>query len=191
VDLDDPLHSAFLCVEAFDRAGLPYALCGGLALAAYGVPRETKDVDFAVVELSAKRAGAALSAMGVSVAIAFERVVFGGLTVGRVTLLGSRATTGLNVLDLVRPRSARFAAAVLSRAVEAPLQGRSIRVAGPEDFVLLKLLASRERDLEDARSVVARLGEALDRELVEREVVQLALEIPDWAVRGRWEQVAR
>jgi hypothetical protein len=191
VDLDDPLHSALLCVEAFDRAGLPYALCGGLALAAYGVPRETKDVDFAVVDLSAERAGAALAAIGVSVNVAFERIVFGGLAVGRVTLLGDRTSSGLNVLDLVRPRSARYATALLARAVHAPLRGRPIRVASPEDFVLLKLLASRERDLEDTRSVLTRLGDALDRELVARELGLLAREIADWDVRGRWDQVAR
>lgn len=186
MDLDDPLSSALLCVEAFERAGLGYALCGGLALAAYGVPRETKDVDLAVVDLSAERACAALQALGLTAVVAFERVTFGGLTVGRVTLLGGKDAEGLNVLDLVRPRSARFAAAVLARAIQAPLHHRLLHVASPEDFLVLKLLASRERDLEDARSVLARLGADLDLATVEREVELLADEIPDWDTRTRW-----
>ncbi len=188
MDLDDPLSSALLCVEAFERAGLGYALCGGLALAAYGVPRETKDVDLAVVDLPAENARVALQALGLSAVVAFEKVTFGGLTVGRVTLLGGADAEGLNVLDLVRPRSPRFGAAVLARAITAPLRNRHLRVASPEDFLLLKLLASRERDLEDARSVLARLGPELDRTHVEREVELLAREIPDWDARTRWKR---
>lgn len=188
MDLDDPLSSALLCVEAFERAGLGYALCGGLALAAYGVPRETKDVDLAVVDLSAESARAALQALGLSAVVAFEKVTFGGLTVGRVTLLGGPDAEGLNVLDLVRPRSERFGAAVLARAITAPLRNRRLHVASPEDFLVLKLLASRERDLEDARSVLARLGPELDRTLVEGEIELLAREIPDWDARTRWKR---
>ena len=35
-------------VRAFDAAGLPYALCGGLAMAAHGWPRSTMDIDFMI-----------------------------------------------------------------------------------------------------------------------------------------------
>lgn len=35
-------------VKAFDAAGIPYALCGGLAMAAHGWPRSTMDIDMLV-----------------------------------------------------------------------------------------------------------------------------------------------
>lgn len=35
-------------VEAFDRERIPYALCGGLAMAVYGLPRATVDIDMMV-----------------------------------------------------------------------------------------------------------------------------------------------
>jgi hypothetical protein len=53
MNLDDPVAVA-LCVAALlERAETPYALCGGLAVAAYGTPRETKDADLAVVSADA------------------------------------------------------------------------------------------------------------------------------------------
>jgi hypothetical protein len=34
---------------AFEKAGVPYALCGGLAVGVHGYPRATKDIDFLVL----------------------------------------------------------------------------------------------------------------------------------------------
>jgi len=50
VDLNDPITVTPIAAEAFERAGLPCALYGGLLAAAYGEPRESRDADFAVVE---------------------------------------------------------------------------------------------------------------------------------------------
>jgi hypothetical protein len=43
-------------VRAFDAAGLPYALCGGLAMAAHGWPRSTMDIDFMVEPVHVEKA---------------------------------------------------------------------------------------------------------------------------------------
>jgi hypothetical protein len=32
-------------VQAFEQQGIPYALCGGIALAVHGAPRATQDID--------------------------------------------------------------------------------------------------------------------------------------------------
>ena len=47
----------------------------------------------------------------------------------------------------------------------------------------------RDRDVEDAAAVLSALGAGIDRELIEREVRQLATEIPDHDVAGRWRAV--
>lgn len=189
MQLSDPTEAALLCTEAFDRAGYRHAVCGGLALAAYGEPRETLDVDLAIADVTADQARAAVEAAGVRCVVAVQGVEFGGLSVDRVTLLGRDDTSGLNVLDLVRPRSARFAAAALSRTVEAPLLGRTIRVVSAEDFVVMKCLATRDKDLDDAASVLRRTGALLDLGAIDREVETLASELPDVDVRGRWAAV--
>jgi len=48
--------------RAFEKAGVEYALCGGLAMAIYGFPRATIDIDFLLPDegLSAARRTAAL-----------------------------------------------------------------------------------------------------------------------------------
>lgn len=186
MDLTDPTSAALLCADALDRAGLPFAFYGGLVLAAYGEPRETRDVDVAVVDLPAESARSALETAGIACVVAFDGTRFGGLSLGRVTLLGGEGHLGLNMLDLVRPRSARYAAAALGRVVESELRGRVVRVVTAEDYVLFKALATRDRDLEDAASVLRRTGDVLDFALLDREVEALAAEIPDWDVRASW-----
>jgi hypothetical protein len=122
-------------------------------------------------------------------AMGFENLRLGGLSLGRVTLLGGDEHLGLNVLALVRPRSARYALAALDRAVRVPLRDRTIHALTADDFVIFKALATRDRDLEDAASVLRRSGDALDRALVEAEIARLAEEIPDWDAQARWAEI--
>ena len=152
-------------------------------VAMYGRPRETHDADLAVSTASAEAARDALTAAGLNVVEAFREVRFGGCTVSRLTLVGGGE---LNTVDLVRPRSPRFAAAVIDRAIVGTLRSETIRVTTPEDYVLLKVLATRERDLEDAASVVEKQRNRLDWPLLEREAAALALEIVDHDVAGRF-----
>lgn len=185
MDLSDPTTAALLAVEAFERASMQYALYGGLLLAAYGEPRETRDVDLAVADVTADRARAALDHLGVASKVEFDEVAFGGLTVARLALLGGEEDLGLNTLDIVTPRSARYRSAALDRAVEAPLRDRTVFVLTPEDFILFKLLSTRDRDLRDAASVCRRSGSLLDDELLEREVGLLADEVTDCEIKTR------
>lgn len=190
VNLSDPTSAALLAVEAAERIGADYALYGGLLLAAYGEPRETRDVDLAVASLGADPMRRSLAEMGFPVAPNFEGVVFGGLIVDRITLLGSEDDLGLNTIDLVRPRSNRLAREAMERAPRAPLRGRSVRVLTPEDFVLFKILSTRHRDLTDAVSVIRTSGDKLDLDWIEKEVGLLASELPDLQVRERYAELS-
>ena len=186
MDLNDPTTVALLAADAFEAAGYEYALYGGLLTAAYGEPRETRDADLAVIDVSAADARHALAATGLRTLIAFESVIFGGLTLSRLTLLGTASDTGLNTIDLVRPRSPRYAALAVGRAVASTLRDRPLRILTLEDFILFKVLSTRDRDLEDARSARRRSGAALDTKLLEDEIAGLATELAEVDVRGRW-----
>jgi hypothetical protein len=49
------LYSEFQqIIDAMDSNGIPYALCGGLAMAVYNLPRATMDIDLLILE---KRSG--------------------------------------------------------------------------------------------------------------------------------------
>jgi len=183
-DLSDPTTATLRVAAALDRAGLRGAVYGGLALAAYGEPRETKDADFAMASVALSDVIDALGASGVEAEPGFEKVRFGGNLVSRVALLAATGATGLNVLVVVQPRSDRLAKAVLDRAMEGQLRGQTVRVVSPEDFVLLKILSTRDRDYEDAATVLRALGDRLDVALLDEEAATLADEIPDHDVRG-------
>jgi hypothetical protein len=44
------LYSEFQqIIDALDREGIPYALCGGLAMAVYELPRATMDIDLLIL----------------------------------------------------------------------------------------------------------------------------------------------
>lgn len=186
MDLDDPTTVALIAVEAFEPAGHVYALYGGLLTAAYGEPRETRDADLATVDLSPAAAREALGAQGHRTLITFEHVRFGGLSVSRLTLLGASGDTGLNTIDLVQPRSPRYAALALERAAVSTIRNRRVRVLTLEDFILFKVLSTFDRDLEDARSALTRNESVLDWPVLDRELAALASEIPEADVRGRW-----
>lgn len=189
MDLTDPTTAALVAVAAAERTGRGYALYGGLLLAAYGEPRETRDVDLAVTSLDATAIRAALEALGVRTGANFEGMPFGGLLLDRVNVYGSDDDLGLNTIDLVRPTSDRYANEALDRSIEAPLRDRTVRVLSPEDFVLFKLLSTRDRDLEDAASVLRRSGDQVDRGELGREVERLAGELPAVEIRGRWDRL--
>lgn len=198
VDLNDPTTVALLAVEAFGTAGHRYALYGGLLTAVYGEPRETRDADLAVVDVSVDLALQALTSDHLHLTVAFRDVRFGGLTVSRLTLTGKRrdgtpesgSAFGLNTIDLVRPRSARYADLAIERAAGTTLRDRPVRLLTLEDFVLFKLLSTRDRDLEDARAALVRSAAALDRTLLTEEIDRLSSELPDVSVAERWSAVA-
>ena len=188
IDLNDPIAVLLAVIQALERAHLEAAVYGGLALAVYGEPRETKDADFAVAGVRAADAENALRTAGLDVILAFEKVQFGGQFVSRLTLyrgLGGSLTTA----DLIEPRSERYGRQVLARAIAGPLREQSVRVVSPEDFILLKILATRERDISDAASVLKLFRSELDLQFLENEIALLAAEIPDHNISERWRLV--
>ena len=185
LDLDDPTAVALAIFRALSNRRVEAALYGGLALAAYGEARETRDADFAVAGLTGAVGVAALSDLGVHPTLAMDREPFGGLLISRITLVEGGGRSGLNTVDLVEPRSAEFAVRALARAIVGTLRGSEIRVLSPEDFVLFKLLSTRDRDLEDAATVLRAPDLPLDRALIEAEVRALAADVPGHDLAAR------
>ena len=176
LDLTDPTTATLAIARALETIGVKTAVYGALALAAYGEPRETKDADFAVASVSAEIARGAMARAGLAPSLNFERVRFGGNDITRFGLFGSEGIESFNVVDFVEPRSRRYADSMLARSLRGVLRGQDVTIVSPEDFVLLQVLSTRERDLDDAASVVRALAPGFDLELLEREAVELARE---------------
>ena len=75
--------------------------------------------------------------------------------------------------------------AAIARAVDVDVGGESAPFASAEDLILLKLFAGRQRDVEDARSVVDRQGSRLDWDYLEHWALEFA------AIPGREQLLAQ
>lgn len=190
---NDPNELLLKAVDLLNKANLRYGLYGGLALAVYGTPRETVDVDLAVSPSMHDVALAAIEKLHGGAIVAFREVPFGGLLISRVTFLfdKGRDRTTANTVDLVSPQDLAYYGRIQERAIAGQMRGEDVVVVAPEDFVILKVLSTRERDLEDAASVVVRLREedAIDMDLVAKEIEALSVGSQRANVVDRWERL--
>lgn len=152
------------CQKAFDflqGSGVRHLVIGGLAVGAVGEARTTGDVDvvgFASPEdAEALIAKAAAAGFDVRPEIEQERLRATG------TL---RFRHGPFQLDIILA-SLPFEEAAYNRSVKKRLFGRLVPLPTPEDLILFKVLAGRDKDILDAVGVARRHSARLDRRYLE------------------------
>jgi hypothetical protein len=132
-----PLHAA----------GVPYAVCGGIAVTAYGATRTTKDIDVAIAREHLPAALAAVALLGYN--IPAGPMTFGVGTaqerhVQRVNkIIGSQHL----VLDLLLAEAAYTG--VLDDRVDVQLSAGMITFVSRDTLLRMKRLAARPIDLAD------------------------------------------
>lgn len=136
-------------IDAFDREGVEYALCGGIALGIHGHPRATMDIDMLVPPEHIDRAVVVAKAAGFD--IPGRKMAFGLKTgtpreVRRVSKLDD-ASGELMALDLMVV--AYEYVDVWSSRIQLPLAGRMVRIVSREGLATMKRLAGRPQDLAD------------------------------------------
>jgi hypothetical protein len=170
-------ETLFSLIELLDSLSIPYAVMGGVAVRAYGVPRPTYDIDLTLVVSREDLPGLFehLKDSNYSIPEAYES--------GWVDDL-----KGLKLLKLVRYMNDKtldvdlflseteYQAEVMKRRCRAEAEGRVIWLVSPEDLVLLKLLAGRPRDIGDVTDVLFMQGQ-MDVEYMRRWAVELGIEI--------------
>lgn len=151
----------------FERLGIPYAIMGGWAVRLYGLPRPTYDID-ATISLDRSdlpRLYHEAESMGIAVPEQFlqgwvDSVAEMPLVKFRLYLEGK----GIDI-DLFLAESA-FQQSLINRRRVHDFDGMPVSFVSPEDLILLKLIASRPRDLGDIEDVLlatANLDEAYMR----------------------------
>jgi predicted nucleotidyltransferase len=149
-------------VEVLGREDVDYAVVGALAAAVYGAIRASADADALVSLTVGKLTSLAQVLRKKGFAVELRRgdpedpipamLVISDKHGNRVDLLA-----GLRGLD---PQT-------LSRALEVPFSGATIRVVGCEDFIAMKCFAGGPQDLEDAR-IALKTAEQLDVDLLRK-----------------------
>lgn len=136
-------------IESFDRDVIPYALCGGLAVAVHGHPRATMDIDLLVPADALARA--VIAAKHVGFDIPARRMTFGRKSgqpreIQRISKLDPD-TQALMPLDLILVGP--ILEEVWRDRVMVIWRGREIAIVSRSGLATMKRLAGRPQDLAD------------------------------------------
>ena len=134
------------------EAGVPYALCGGLALAVHGAPRATRDIDLIAAKEDEPKVREAVRHAG----FIFESLPMeftSGVQVQRWSKLVDGKPLMLDFLWATGPL-----AAIWERRQRISWRDRALWVVSREDLITLKLTAGRPQDLVDIQTLAALEG---------------------------------
>jgi len=141
------LYDEFVSIiEALEAQRIPYAVCGGMAMAIHGFPRATVDVDVLVPTEAVARVFAAVSPLGYNIAAAPMAFANGAVEIQRVSKIDPQAGDVLSLdLLLVTP------AATLPWATRTRVawEGGELSVVSPAGLIALKRLRGSGQDQDD------------------------------------------
>lgn len=160
-------------IAALNKLKIPYAIMGGWAVRAYGVPRPTYDVDVTILldREELPKLFAAIDEEGYDIDDMYQS----GWTDDVAGMPLVKAKTFVNGRTLVADiflAETPFQLSMMARRLRFPVNGLDAWVASPEDVVLLKLVASRYRDLGDVQDILF-----MQRELDQRYMRKWASEL--------------
>lgn len=142
--MDDPLVRITALLE---RLKVPYCLIGGYAVAAHGVPRYTADVDLMVIPPQGDIAALAglLQETGLKVEVT---------RADRSDPLGGVITILQEVPVQLLVAKYKYQLHTITNAQTITYENRHIKVARPEDLIILKLKAGEPKDLWDVENLL-------------------------------------
>jgi hypothetical protein len=143
------------------EADIPSIVIGGVAVAIWGEPRLTRDVDLKIL-LGREDAERLLAVLAPHYSLLLPDPLR-ALREQAMLFVQDAAGTRLDLLLADTPYDVQ----AIQRARIAEVEpGVSISVCSPEDLVIYKLISTRLRDHEDAASVIRRQAESLDDEYI-------------------------
>ena len=161
--------------DALDEIPALSMIIGGIAVIAAGVPRETIDIDATILGRTSDLAFV-LEALArqqivprISDAVRFARE--------RQLLLLRHEPSGVTME--ISFAWLPFEEEALSRAVTTNFSGVFLRVAIPEDLIVYKAAAWRDRDRSDIERLLTLHGDQIDLDRVRRLIVEIAAVLED------------
>ncbi|OGB87129.1 hypothetical protein A3H38_00540 [candidate division WOR-1 bacterium RIFCSPLOWO2_02_FULL_46_20] len=143
--------------KLFQATKISYMLVGGFAVAYWGYPRQSMDIDL-VVDLKKDNIDGFL--------IKADKMgfVYNKSEVEEIVRIGNRFVLELDDfrIDCWLPKS-WFEKYTFGQRKNRKVFGQRIYIISPEDLILSKILAGRSRDFEDIKTVVFRQGKKLNK----------------------------
>jgi len=138
--------------RSFGAQNIPYMIVGGQAVLLYGEPRLTRDVDV-TVGLGPERLDDILALAG---EISLKPLPANPREFVTSTMVLPLEDEGSGVRVDVIFSFTPYEKEALARANEVMIENVMVRFAAPEDVIIHKLFAGRPRDIEDAKTIMAR-----------------------------------
>ncbi len=149
IDLYQELRSLIIHLN---RREIPYALCGGLSLAVYGIPRATLDIDLLIPEESLASIRPLVSDLGYQIEAGWMNLAGGAIKMFRVTKIDSEDDERLPLdLILVTP-PVEMAWATREKA---RWEGEDLWVVSREGLMVMKSLRGSGQDQDDLKKLKA------------------------------------
>lgn len=152
-------RTAVAFTRACERASVPFVIVGGFAVAAWGEPRATRDVDALVSIENSKVDEWVVALRNESLSVDARDIHDGLREGGHVTIFDDE--TGYHV-DVKLAKTAMEREEIAS-GLNVDLPTGRLRVVPPEEAVAFKVLFGTPLDLQDARSILARQGASIDQ----------------------------
>lgn len=163
----DPVDLLRALAQVLDKHGCRWYLFGAQAVTIWGRPRLTTDVDVTVEVASdgSPKLVAALAAAGFRLSEAFTDEFVRATRV--LPLLHLESAMPLDVVLAGPGLEEQF----LDRVVSVSIGDCSVPVISPEDLIVTKLIAGREKDVGDIRGVLRMQAGSLDVDYIRRTVL--------------------
>ena len=142
----DLLEELKKIIQSLDKAGIDYALCGGLAIAIYARPRATLDIDIMVQPDNFSEAKKVAKELGYTMISAMMEFNDGAVKLQRLSKV-DKATGEYFVLDLLMVTPEIKQAWDDHTTME--WEGCPLKVVSPQGLILLKSLRNSGQDKDD------------------------------------------
>jgi hypothetical protein len=153
--------------KTLERAGIEYAVAGGLAAGYWGVPRTTSDVDL-VIAVSLDQVDEIKQIFVEDPAFLFNPDDFSFPDVKLIRVqqpADDQGTPKIIAIDLLIYKDG-YSNDVVARRIRADYGVDSYWFCSGEDLILMKLRSGRHRDLGDIETTLNVFGEQLDLDFV-------------------------
>lgn len=154
-------------VALFKKAKIPYMLVGGIAVAYWGYPRQSLDIDI-VADITQENADLFIKTAK-KLGFAYNRQ-----EIEKIIQIGNRFIMEQKEfrIDFWLPKSKAERNWLKNRKIKKVF-GKKIFIIGPEDLILSKLLIGRARDQEDIKTILARQSKKLKKAYLHRQALSL------------------
>jgi predicted nucleotidyltransferase len=149
-------------IGSLERARIEYAIIGGYAAAAWGELRATRDIDLLCSVKDLDLVKSALKASGVGFEHRMGDFEDPISDVIRIDVGTAEDLYQIDVLAGIKGAPA----GLLQRSRTVQIENLALKVASPEDMIILKLLGGSALDIEDARGILRIQDRSINRSLL-------------------------